>query len=121
MIIVDYEKRHKKQIFKNSHILLGSKETSLIYSMYESGASMEQIAAKFNKSSSTIYRIINRKRIRTLLAAKIDYIMSDEFAEPDAEEKILAAPVSVRRMPKGLLRKSEMKPDEELAGVCRGY
>jgi len=112
IIIVDCEKRHKKQIFKSPHTLLGSRETSLIYNMYEAGASIEQIAAKFNKSSSTIYRIINRRGIRKLLAARIDYIMSDEFAEPGAQGKILSAPVSVRRTPKGLLHKPGTKLDE---------
>ncbi|MGB8226911.1 MAG: sigma-70 family RNA polymerase sigma factor [Sedimentisphaerales bacterium] len=117
LIIADYEKRHKKQIFKNTHTLLSSKETALIYSMYESGAAIEQIAAKFSKSVCTIYRIIDRKRIRTLLAAKIDYIMSEEFQKPDAEEKILATPVSVRRTPKGLLRKTDIKPDENRSSL----
>ncbi len=112
LIIIDCEKRQRKQIFKNPRTLLDPKEISSMYSMHESGASIEQIAAKFNKSGSTIYRMINRKAIRTLLAAKIDYIMSDEFSQPGAEEKILASPVSVRRMPKGLLRKSQAKPDE---------
>jgi len=112
IVIVDCEKRYKKQIFKSPHTLLGSRETSLIYNMYEAGASIEQIAAKFNKSSSTIYRIINRRGIRKLLAARIDYIMSDEFAESGAQGKILSAPVSVRRTPKGLLRKPGTKLDE---------
>jgi len=112
LIIVDWEKRHKKQIFKNPYVLLGSREISLIYGMYESGASIEQIAAKFDKSGSTIYRIINRRRIRKLLASAIDYIMSDEFGQPDAQGKILASPVSVRRMPKGLLHKGRAGPDE---------
>ncbi len=112
MIVIDYEKRHKKQIFKSPHTLLGSRETSLIYNMYESGVPIEQIADKFNRSGSTIYRTINRRRIRKLLAAGIDYILSDEFGQPDAQEKILASPVSVRRTPKGLLRKPPAKPDE---------
>lgn len=112
LIVVDYEKRHKKQIFKSSHPLLGSKETSLIYNMYESGSSIEQIADKFNKSGSTMYRIIDRRRIRKLQAMNIDYIMSDEFGQPDVEGKILSAPVSVRRTPKGLLRESRAKPDK---------
>jgi RNA polymerase sigma factor (sigma-70 family) len=112
LIVADYETRHKKQIFKSSHILLGSKETSLIYNMYESGASIEQIAAKFNKSVSSIYRVINRKRIGKLLSANIEYVMSDEFISSDAEEKILSLPVSVRRMPKGILDKTKNRPDE---------
>jgi len=112
LIVIDYEKRHKKQIFKSSHTLLGSKETSLIYNMYESGASIEQIAAKFSKSASTIYRIINRRRIRKLLATHIDYIMSDEFKQPDAQAGILSVPVGVRRTPKGLLSESQAGPDK---------
>jgi len=112
LIIIDSEKRQRKQIFKNSRNQLDSKDIISIYNMHEAGSSIEQIAAKSNKSPGTIYRIINRKSIRTLLAAKIDYIMSDEFAQPGAEEKILASPVSVRRMPRGLLRKTQAKPDE---------
>lgn len=112
LIIVGCERRQKKQIFRSSHALLGSREFSLIYNIYESGMSIRQIAAKFDRSLSTIYRIINRRRIRKLLAEKIDYISSDEFGQPDAEVKILAVPVSVRRTPKGLLHKPQAKPDE---------
>ncbi len=112
MIIVECEK-NKKQIFKNPHILLGSRETSLIYNMHESGSSIDQIAAKFNKSASTIYRTINRKRIRKLLSAKIDYIPSAEFARPDAHSRILATPISVRRMPKGILDRPEANSDSD--------
>jgi RNA polymerase sigma factor (sigma-70 family) len=42
----------------------------------------------------------------------IDYIMSNEFELPDAREKILDSPVSIRRMPKGLLQKTRTRPDE---------
>ena len=112
LIIIDSEKRQRKQIFKNSHNQLDSKDVLSIYNMHEAGSSMGQIAAKFNKSPGTIYRIINRKSIRTLLAAKIEYIMSEEFERPGAEEKILASPVSVRRMPKGLLSKAQAKLEQ---------
>ncbi|MBN1788735.1 MAG: sigma-70 family RNA polymerase sigma factor [Sedimentisphaerales bacterium] len=111
-VIVECEK-NKRRIFKNPHILLGSKETSLVYNMHESGASIDQIAAKFNKSTSTIYRTINRKRIRKLLSARIDYIPSIEFIGPDAESQILAKPVSVRRTPKGILDKAEINSDDD--------
>jgi len=110
-IIINYEKRQKKQLFKNLHNQLDPKEISSIYQMQTAGASIKEMAEKFNKSPGTIYRIINRRAIRMLLAAKIEYIMSEEFTQPDAEEKILAAPISVRRMPKELL-KTASKPEQ---------
>ena len=113
LIVVGFEARRKKQIFKSPHVILGSRETAAISNMYESSASIQQIAEKFSKSCSTIYRSINRKRIRKLLAEKIDYIASAEFLQPDAKEKILAGPVSVRRAPKGILNEPQAKADKD--------
>lgn len=117
LIINNYERRIKRPIFKNLHNQLDAKEIASIYQMSAAGVSIKQIAEKFNKSVSSIYRIINRRAIRMLLAAKIEYIMSDEFTQAGAEEKILAAPVSVRRMPKGLILKEQTKQSEKSEDV----
>ncbi|MDD5134890.1 MAG: sigma-70 family RNA polymerase sigma factor [Phycisphaerae bacterium] len=111
LIIIDAEKNQKKQIFKNPGVLLGSRETVAVYNLYESGSPVNQIAAKFNKSTSSIYRVINRRRIRKLLSAHIEYIESPEFILPDAEQKILSLPVPVRRIPKGILDKTKNKTE----------
>jgi RNA polymerase sigma factor (sigma-70 family) len=113
LIVVGFEARRKKQIFKSPHVILGSRETAAISNMYDSGSPINQIAEKFGKSGSTIYRSINRKRIRKLLAEKIDYMASAEFLQPDAQEKILAGPVSVRRSPKGILNEPRSKADKD--------
>jgi len=107
LIIIDAEKNQRKQIFKKSGVLLGPREAAAVYNMYESGSSVNQIAEKFNKSASSIYRVINRRRIRKLLSAHVEYITSPEFVLPDAEQKILSPPMSVRRMPKGILDKTK--------------
>ena len=112
LILADVEKNQKKQIFNRSRVLLGSRETAAVYNMYESGLPINQIAEKFNKSVSSIYRVINRKRIRKLLSARIEYVASDEFAAADAEAKILSQPVSVRRTPRGILDKTKNRPGE---------
>jgi len=62
-----------------------------LYQLYKQGISAGELAKRFRRSRSSVYRIINRKRARTILAKKIDFIMSDEFLEPDASEKILEA------------------------------
>ncbi|MHB0946265.1 MAG: sigma-70 family RNA polymerase sigma factor [Sedimentisphaerales bacterium] len=112
LILTDAEKNQRRQIFNQSRVLLGPGETAAVFAMYESGAAINEIAEKFNKSISSIYRVINRKRIRKLLAAHIDYVASDEFTAADAEAKILSQPVSVRRTPKGILEKTKNRPNE---------
>jgi RNA polymerase sigma factor (sigma-70 family) len=45
---------------------------------------------RFNRNRSSIYRIINQQRAKTLLAKKIEFIASDEFLQEGAREKIFA-------------------------------
>lgn len=111
LILTDAEKNHREQIFNRARALLGPGETAAVFAMYESGSAINEIAEKFNKSVSSIYRIINRKRIRKLLSAHIDYVPSDEFTAADAEAKILSQPVSVRRTPRGILEKTQNRPN----------
>lgn len=111
LILTDAEKNQRRQIFNRSRVSLGQAETASVFAMYESSAAINQIAEKFNKSISSIYRVINRKRIRKLLSAHIEYVPSDEFTAADAETKILSQPVSVRRTPRGILEKTQ-KPNE---------
>ena len=113
LILTDIEKNQKRQIFNRARVLLGPAETAAVFAMYESGVAINEIAEKFNKSISSIYRVINRKRIRKLLSAHIEYVASDEFTAPDAEQKILTPPASVRRTPKGILDKTKNRPDAD--------
>jgi RNA polymerase primary sigma factor len=46
--------------------------------------------SRFARSRSSIYRILKQRRVQSLLAKKIEFVQSAEFATPDAEEKILA-------------------------------
>jgi RNA polymerase sigma factor (sigma-70 family) len=102
-IIVDCEKNHRKQVFPNSHPVIDSSKAAMIFNMFQAGASVGAIAEKFGKSSSSIYRIITQRRVRKLLAAKIEYIPSDEFLAPDAKQKILSGQPYFRRTPRMIL------------------
>jgi len=46
--------------------------------------------SRFERSRSSIYRIINKRRAKALLVQKIEYIDSGEFFEQNAEENILS-------------------------------
>jgi RNA polymerase primary sigma factor len=81
-----------------------------IYRHYRLGVSVENLAAQFGRTRSSIYRIINETRARRILETKLEYIPNDSFADPkQAAEMLGPMPVpadgkAARRMkaPKGL-------------------
>jgi RNA polymerase sigma factor (sigma-70 family) len=103
LLVGEYEKNSKKQLFSNRRSQIEPADAAEIFKLYQSGEDVEKIAAKYGHSSSSIYRIITQRRVRKLLAIKIDYITSDEFLQPDAEEKILSEQSSIRRTPRKIL------------------
>jgi RNA polymerase primary sigma factor len=112
-IIVDCEKNQKKQIFLNRHSVIGTSEAAIIFNMFQDGAGAGTLAEKFGKSASSIYRIITQRRIRKLLATKIEYIPSDEFLTADARKKILTGQPYFRRTPRKILSEAEGKIDRQ--------
>ncbi|MCP4608057.1 MAG: sigma-70 family RNA polymerase sigma factor [Planctomycetes bacterium] len=66
-----------------------------IYRLFKQGCKVKELMKRFNRNKSSIYRIINRRKARALLARKIEFIPSDEFLEEDAKEKIIDKPVQI--------------------------
>ena len=90
-VLIDYEKNNPdKPIFKKPSGVVGAKEAALIYKLRQQSVSIKELTERFNRSRSSIYRIINTRMAKALLAQKIKFVDSSEFLEPDAEEKILA-------------------------------
>ncbi len=82
---------------------LGSKEHLRIYRCYQAGDAVEAIAARFGRRPAAVYRIVTEIRARKLLARVPDFIDSEEFHEPDADQEILGldgAPGSSEASPK---------------------
>ena len=97
-IILKYEKAHPdKPIFKKPSGVVNSTQASELYKLFKQGAAVRELMRRFNRSRSSIYRIIKQRRAKALLAQKIDFIHSDEFLEENAEQKIMAAPVNVQK------------------------
>jgi len=89
-ILVDYEKKNPdKPIFAKPAGVVGPKEAALIYKLYQQSVGIKELMGRFHRSKSSIYRIINTRRAKALLARKIRFIDSIEFLEPGAREKIL--------------------------------
>jgi RNA polymerase primary sigma factor len=64
-----------------------------IYRLYRQGCKVKELMKRYNRNRSSIYRIINRRRAKALLARKIEFIPSEEFLANDAQQKILAKPL----------------------------
>ncbi len=89
-IITDFQDKNPNQpLLKNYTPPLAAKERSQIYRLYSQGWKIKDLCRKFSKSRSTIYRVINRRKLKTLTEQRIDYIDSPDFLDPDADNKIL--------------------------------
>jgi len=93
--ILNYEKAHPdKPIFNQPPGVVSPAQTGELYKLFKEGCSIEELMERFGRSKSSIYRIINLRRAKAILARKIEFIASDEFLEDDAKDRILAEPIS---------------------------
>lgn len=103
-LLIDYEKdKRNKPIFDKPAGVVTPKEEKALFKMFADGVDIEEIMKAFNRSKSSIYRIVNKRRAKKIRLAKIDYMANDEFLVADAEEKILGT----------ALRKSASVVDED--------
>lgn len=106
-ILIEYEQKNPdKPIFKKSAGVIGPKDMALIYRLYSQGTPIKELMAKFNRSRSSIHRLINRRRAKELFLRKIEYVDSDEFPSDDAQQKILSTPVQMP-LGRGLLNREQ--------------
>jgi RNA polymerase sigma factor (sigma-70 family) len=94
--IVSYEQQNQdKKIFKKSAGVINPTQAKEIYKLYLQGVSVPELMSRFERTKSSIYRIIQTRRAKALLVKKIDFIASDEFMKEDANEKILDKPIDL--------------------------
>ncbi|MGD8786134.1 MAG: MerR family transcriptional regulator, partial [Phycisphaerales bacterium] len=92
--LLDYEKSNpEKTALAKSIGVIDPAQTIEIYRLYKQGCSIKELMKRFNRNRSSIYRFINRRRAKILLAKKIEFIPSEEFHDKDAAEKILAGSI----------------------------
>ncbi len=89
--LLNYEKANPdKPISKHPISVIEPAQAAEIYRLFKQGCNVKDLMKRFDRNKSSIYRIINRRRAKALLARKIEFVASDEFLEKDAAEKILA-------------------------------
>jgi len=97
-MILNHEKAHPdKPIFKKPSGVVNSTQAAELYKLFKQGTGIKELMRRFNRSRSSIYRIINQRRAKALLVKKIEFVPSKEFLKENAKEKILAEPVKVQK------------------------
>jgi len=95
--IISYEKANpQKHIFSRPSGVINPAQAAELYKLFKQGCSIKELMERFNRTKSSIYRIINRRRAKALLARKIEFTTSEEFLEDGAKSKILGKPISWR-------------------------
>lgn len=98
--LLNYEKANPdRPVSEKPTGVINPAQAAEIYKLFKQGSSSKELMSRFNRSKSSIYRIINQRRARELLAKKIEFVTSDEFLEEGAKNKILAKPIKLEKPP----------------------
>jgi RNA polymerase sigma factor (sigma-70 family) len=92
-------------------------EAAEVARLHKQGTVISELMGRFDRSRSSIYRILKQRRVQALLAKKIEFIQSDEFARPDAEARILGG---LTEYLKGLKEVAVLSRQQEQE-LFRGY
>ncbi|QDU33675.1 Helix-turn-helix domain of resolvase [Poriferisphaera corsica] len=82
------DKAEKNAVFITKDKGIKAKEKQRIMRMHVWGIKTQKIANRYNRSLSTIYRIINEVKYRLISDINIDYLMLNVFDRDDAETVI---------------------------------
>jgi RNA polymerase sigma factor (sigma-70 family) len=94
--LLNYEKlQADEHVFKESPLAVDPGQAGEIYRLFKQGSAIKELMERFNRSRSSIYRIIERGRAKALLTKKIEFVNSPEFLNEDAARKILAKPTEL--------------------------
>jgi len=94
----DYEQKHPdRPVFRRPLGRMRPTEAAELFRLHKQGVSVRQLMERFDRSRSSVHRIINQRRAMAMLARKIEYVSSDEFLEEGAREHILGRPLEVKR------------------------
>ena len=98
-ILIEYEKLHPdEKLFSKPAGVVGPKEASQIYKLRKQGVPVIELMERFHRSRSSIHRIINKRRAKSLLNRKIEFIASGDFLADNSVKKILSDQKIVKKL-----------------------
>jgi len=89
--IKNYDREHPDQaLFPKLSGPLDPETKQIIYSSYRRGIDVDTLAKKFQRTRTSMYRVINEVRAQRLLEQPLDYVYHPSFDDPALEAAILA-------------------------------
>jgi RNA polymerase sigma factor (sigma-70 family) len=89
--IKNFDREHPEQaLFPSVTGPLDRETKQTIYSSYRRGIKVDALAKRFQRTRTSMYRVINEERARQLLEQPLDCIHNESFDDPAAEAAILA-------------------------------
>jgi len=91
--IRNFDKDHPEQaVFPEVTGPLDENAKEVIYASYQKGDAVELLAKRFNRTRTSVYRVINEVRAQRLLDLPLEYVMHPSF-ESAAEAAAILAPM----------------------------
>jgi RNA polymerase primary sigma factor len=92
--IRNFDRLHPEQaVFPDFRGPLDEQQKAAIYKLNRRGVSIDALAKRYQRTRSSIHRIINEVRARKLLETPIEFMNHPSFERPDAEQVIALAPI----------------------------
>jgi RNA polymerase sigma factor (sigma-70 family) len=89
--IKNHDRDHPEQaLFPRLTGPLDARTKESIYSSYRRGMTVDTLAKTFQRTRTSMYRVINEVRARRLLEVPLDYIPHPDFEKPELEVTFLA-------------------------------
>lgn len=88
----EYDREHPEtSVFAAPRQPLSDELRQRIYEAYRRGESVEGLVERYQRTRTSIYRVINEMRARQILDVPLDFIPHPDFERPHADREILAA------------------------------
>src|SRR5262249_26658359 len=88
--IKNYDKSHPEEaLFPSITGPLDAESKQLIYNSYRRGISVDQLARRFHRTRTSMYRVINEVRAHRLLEHPLEWIHHESFNQPGMAAAIL--------------------------------
>ena len=89
--IKNFDRLHPEQaLFPGASGPLDTDTKQLIFNSFRRGIAVDALARRFQRTRTSIYRVVNEMRARRLLDLPIDYIYHPSFDDPSLEGEIVA-------------------------------
>lgn len=76
-------------VFPHRTGTLNEETKNKIYQAYRRGMTVERLAKRYCRTRTSIYRIVNERRLQRILELPLDYIHNDEFNKESNKDSIL--------------------------------